>query len=135
MVRVRISLLADEWPHWLPLARRQQYCAVAFEPNPLLASKLHETAGQLQRSGLAPRIDVVNTTAVSTHDGTATFGLDLNFTTGSSLILNKRIWRNGVVGGVAVGKQQTVEVRTIDAVRYIRSLRAGHVALKLDLEG
>ena len=108
---------------------------MAFEPNPLLASKLHDTAGKLVRAGIAPRIDVMNTTAVSTRDGTATFGLDLNYTTGSSLVLDKRIWRNGVVGGPAVGEQQTVVVRTIDAVRYVRSLRAGHVALKLDLEG
>ena len=125
-----------EWPYWFPLGVRQQYCAEAFEPNHLLARKLRQQAHMLERNGKAPYIRVHNGTALAMADGTATFGLDLNHTTGSSLVLDKKtMGAGGKVGaGVAVG-ENTVTVQTWDAVRYLRALSAPHVSLKLDVEG
>ena len=125
-----------EWPWWLPVGTRQKYCAEAFEPNPLLQKKLSHAAHTLTNHGRAPSIKIHNGTALSLTDGYASFGLDLNFTYGSSLILDKKTMDiHGKAGrGGAVGENK-VTVRTLDAVRYIRSLPNKHIALKLDVEG
>ena len=125
-----------EWPFWFPLGERQKYCAEAFEPNPLLAQQLVRTAARLQARGFSKHIKVHNGTALAMRDGEASFGLDLKTTTGSSLVLDKKtLGENGKVGqGVAVGAN-TVTVRTLDAVAYVRSLNAKHISLKLDVEG
>jgi FkbM family methyltransferase len=125
-----------EWPFWLPLRVRQGYCAVAFEPNPHLALKLRRQATWLERKGFAPFIQVRNGTALSSVDGTAQFGLDINFTLGSSLVLHKRtMGADGKVNkGPEVGTNQ-VTVRTVDAVSYLRALPMSEIALKIDIEG
>lgn len=125
-----------EWPYWMTLGVRQQYCAEAFEPNPALASQLKRTAHQLVSRGLSPHVVVRNGTALSTRDGVAPFGIDVNFTTGSSLVLDKKTMdsRGRAGRGGAVGENQ-VMVRTLDAVRYLRALRAPRISIKLDVEG
>ena len=126
-----------EFPTWMALSHRRTYCAEAFEPNPSLSRQLHRSARSLVTRGLAPHIFVHNASAFASRDGEAQFGLDTNFTTGSSLILDKRVMgADGRPGrGKAVGSHQ-IKVRTIDAVRYLRSLpRHLHVALKIDVEG
>ena len=136
-----------EWPYWLPLGRRRTFCADAFEPNPQLAPKLRAVGKWLTSSGLAPHVRIHNGTALSTRDGVAPFALDTTSkatnlggpAVGSSLVLDKRaLGADGKPGrGAALGNR--VLVRTLDAVRYVRSLptwtRGQHVAFKLDVEG
>jgi len=123
-----------EWPWWFPLGVRRRYCAEAFEPNPLLQNKLRHTANQLVSRGA--HIKIHNGTALAGSDGFASFGLDLSHTFGSSLVLDKKtMGANRKPGrGVAVGENK-VTVRTLDAVRYLRSLPHKHISLKLDVEG
>ena len=125
-----------EWPYWMPLGVRQTYCAEAFEPNPTLTHQLHRAAHQLIHRGSAPHIRVRNGTAWSAYDGWSSFGLDLNHTVGSSLILDKRtLDEHGRVNrGGAVGEHQ-VRVRTVDAIAHLKSLKAEHISLKVDVEG
>ena len=125
-----------EWPFWFPLAVRRKYCAIAFEPNPLLAERLHAKAKELKKSGAAPHIKVLNGTALSINDGVARFGVDTKWTTGSSLVLDKR--KMSDAGKPARGgfvNETTVTVRTLDAVKFIMGLRAPHISLKVDVEG
>ena len=121
-----------EWPYWLPLGERRKYCAEAFEPNPLLAAQLHRTAHRLVNNGASPHIRVRNGTAWSTKDGVADFGIDTNFTLGSSLVLDKRTMdRFGRPGrGAPVGDNR-VKVRTVDAVNYLRTRAAQRIVLKV----
>jgi len=125
-----------EWPYWMPLAVRQEYCAEAFEPNPALAHELHRQAHRLVARGAAPHIRVRNGTAWSMRDGFQPFGIDTNFSVGSSLILDKRTMddHGRVNRGGAVGEHQIV-ARTVDAVAHLRSRRARRISLKLDVEG
>lgn len=125
-----------EWPWWMTLGARQRYCAEAFEPNPKLARGLQQQAHQLVRRGYAPHIRVRNGTAWSLRDGVADFGIDVNFTTGSSLVLDKRtMGAGGRVGRGPMTGENRVMVRTLDAVAYLRSLTAKHISIKLDVEG
>ena len=135
-MQAKYKQCAWEFPWWLASSHRRTFCAQAFEPNPLLSRKLHHQATALRRQGVAPHISVHNGTAMSVTDGTATFGIDSEFTTGSSLILDKKVMgSDGRPGrGAAVGRQRAT-VRTIDAVRYLRSLKAKTIALKIDVEG
>lgn len=125
-----------EWPYWMSLGVRQQFCAEAFEPNPTLAKSLQQQAHHLVRRGFAPHIRVRNGTAWATRDGVQPFGIDVNFTTGSSLVLDKRTMGAGgrVARGVAVGENQVL-VHTLDAVAYLRSQTARRISIKLDVEG
>lgn len=118
------------------LAERRRFCGEAFEPNNALTRKLRHAANHLQTRGHAPYIRVHNGTALSLQNGTADFGLDLQHTTGSSLILHKKTMdERGRVGrGVSVG-MNTVKVQTVNVVEYLRSLPARHIALKIDVEG
>ena len=116
-----------EWPYWLPVRQRSEYCAEAFEANPALMDALHATAHVLVRSGRARRIRIHNTTAFASRDGHSSFGIDATDSTGSSLVLSKRSAR----GGGSVGLHSRVDTTTLDAVRYLRSFRATRVALKL----
>jgi len=83
------------------------------------------------KRGVARHIRIHNDTAFSLQDGTAPFGIDVSHSTGSSLVIGKR----SRDGGSKVGNDRQVTVRTVDAVSYLRSLTADHVALKLDVEG
>ena len=125
-----------EWPWWMPLAHRTEYCAEAFEPNHLIAVKLQKNAYSLMSQGHARSIRVHNGTAVSLAEGYAQFGLDLTTTTGSSLVLHKKtLGANGRPGaGPPVSDHQT-RVRTVDAVSYLRQTRARNISLKIDIEG
>ena len=124
-----------EWPYWMPLAARRQYCAVAFEPNPSLVGPLQSRANDLVRAGAAPHIRVRGGIAWSTRDGVATFGID-NSTFGSSLVLDKKSMDKfgKVARGAPVG-EHPIQVRTLDAVTYLRSLTAPRISVKLDVEG
>ena len=124
-----------EWPYWMPLAARRQYCAVAFEPNPSLVGPLQSRANDLVRTGAAPHIRVRGGIAWSTRDGVATFGID-NSTFGSSLVLDKKSMDKlgKVARGAPVG-EHPIQVRTLDAVTYLRSLTAPRISVKLDVEG
>ena len=127
---------AWQMPWWLPLSARRTYCAIAFEPNPHLAAKLEHAAAHLRRH-LGVRIDVYNDTALAEADGTASFGLDLqgHNNEGSSLMLNKRTKVGGRVGsGLRVG-ENTVVVRTVNALELLRAVDPGPIALKIDVKG
>ena len=100
------------WPWWLQLDTRRQYCAIAYEANPMRNRSLQRTAhrmradasaayaakhadvtysGGIRRHSPHARIAIENK-AFSTKDGESTFGLDLTSTdgVGSSLQLNRR---------------------------------------------
>ena len=125
-----------EWPYWFPRAVRRSYCGIAFEPNPALSDKLHHRARELKRSGAAPKIKVFNGTALSVRDGYAQFGVDVKWTTGSSLVLDKRkMDDHGKAGRGGFVNETQVSVRTLDAVSFVRSLKAKRISIKLDVEG
>ena len=125
------------WPWWLPLHVRRQWCAEAFEANPRFTNRLLRTKERLQtRHGI--RINVHARTALSTRNGSATFGIDTLFGTGSSLQLHRHALdaklRKGA--GARVG-DHTTTVRTVDATPFLDSVgrRGVPIALKLDVEG
>ena len=134
--KARRSECGWEWPFWLTLSTRRTYCAEAFEANPLLTHELKKQAHRLVSRGFSPHIRVYNGTAWSRNEGFAQFGIDVNHTIGSSLILSKRtLGPNGKVnGGPPVGDNQ-VTVRTVNAVSWLRSRTAKTIALKIDVEG
>jgi len=96
-----------EWPFWLPLGVRQRYCAEAFEPNPALSHELQRQASQLVRRGAAPQIRVRNGTAWALSDGLMPFGIDMNFSLGSSLVSTRRRWTSAATLIVARGSAST----------------------------
>ena len=125
------------WPWWLPLRVRRRWCAEAFEANPQFTSRLLRTREHLEeRHGI--RINVHAQTAFSTRNGSAAFGIDMLFGTGSSLQLHRHALdaqlRKGA--GARVG-DHTTTVRTVDATPFLDAVgrRGGPIALKLDVEG
>ena len=126
---------SGQWPWWLPLHVRQQWCAEVFEANPLHTRRLLHARERLEkRHGIIIGVHVQ--TALSTRNGNATFGLDTLHGTGSSLQLHRRAldakYRKGA--GARVGSNTTT-VRTVDATPFLNAVRGGPIALKLDVEG
>lgn len=124
-----------QWPWWLPLHVRRQWCSEVFEANPLHTSRLLHTSERLEkRHGI--RIRVHAQTALSTKNGNATFGLDTLHGTGSSLQLHRRALdaKNLKGEGARVGSNTTT-VRTVDATPFLDAVRGGPIAFKLDVEG
>lgn len=129
---------AWQWPWWLPLDARKQWCAEAFEPNPQHTHHLLHTKDLLEKR-VGPRINVHVKTALSTKTTkNATFGLDLLHGTGSSLQLHRHALdaKNKKGAGARVG-DKTTRVRTVDTTSFLRVLgaRGKPIAMKLDVEG
>ena len=132
---IRRSGCRWEFPPWLPLSRRQTYCAHAFESNPSHSAALARTARQIMLAHPGVRIHVWNGTVLSTHDGDAPFRVDNSMagSVGSSLLLSK--------GASNARASSITRVRTVDAVRFLRELHRGHseplkpVEMKVDVEG
>ena len=131
------------WTGWLPRDVRQNYCAIAFEPNPHVSARLHARVEELRAAVPGISVRVVNDTAVSVRDGEAMFGLDTGAYEGrsSSLALSRtsplKVANSSTSKGasVEVGQQQQMKVRTIDFVHYLRALKVPTVGLWLDAEG
>ena len=127
---IRASGCRWEFPQWLPLSKRQTYCAQVFEPNPRLAAALMRTARSIERR-FGVRVEVFNGTAFSTTAGMAPFRLDSAAgAVGSSLLLSKSSHK----GDGSTHADMTM-VRTIDGLAHLRAVRPGPVALKVDVEG
>ena len=128
---------AWQWPWWLPLHVRRQWCSEAFEANPQHTRRLRHAKERLE-TRVGPRIRVHVQTALSTKTDNVTFGLDLLHGTGSSLQLHRRaLDAQGRKGsGARIGTNTTI-VQSIDATRFLETLgaRDGPIALKLDVEG
>ena len=128
---------AWQWPWWLPLRYRRQWCADVFEANPEFSSRLVHLGERLQ-DRFRRKIYIHARTAFSTNNGSAIFGIDTGRGTGSSLVLERRALdlegRKGL--GPRVG-DNAVLVSTVDATAYLGFLgkRGVPIALKLDVEG
>jgi FkbM family methyltransferase len=148
------------WPWWLQLDTRRQYCAIAYEANPMRNRSLQRTAhrmradasaayaakhadvtysGGIRRHSPHARIAIENK-AFSTKDGESTFGLDLTSTdgVGSSLQLNRRtVNGHGKKGAGDLLSRNVTLVPTVDAVRVVSEAGATGlpVVLKIDIEG
>lgn len=133
------------WPWWLPRDIRRGYCAIAFEPNSAVSSKLHSRMAGLRHALPGVSVRVVNDTAISVRDGEASFGIDTGVYAGrsSSLALSRtsplksaNVSEAPVGASVEVGSQRQTRVRTLDFVHYLRALHSvTSIALWLDVEG
>ena len=126
---------AWQWPWWLPLHVRRQWCSEAFEANPQHTRRLRHAKERLE-TRVGPRIHVHAQTAFSTRNGNATFGIDTLHGTGSSLQLHRRALdaKNRKHAGARVGSNTTT-VHAVDATPFLDAVRDGPIALKLDVEG
>jgi len=130
-------------PWWLPRDIRRTYCAVAFEPSPVVADRLRTRVDDLRRQLPGVSVRVLNDTAVSVREGMASFGVDSGAYEGraSSLALSRKAplkdpnasRHEGAI--VEVGSQQQVRVRTLDIVHYLRALKVPSIAMWLSVEG
>ena len=124
------------WPWWLQLDARRQYCAIAYEANPMRNRSLQRTAHRMR-----PHASIaIENTAFSTKDGVSTFGLDLMSAdgVGSSLQLNRRtVNGQGKKGAGNLLSRNVTRVTTVDAVRVVSEAGATGlpVVLKIDIEG
>lgn len=132
---VKKSGCAWEWPVWLPLRTRRQYCAKAFEPNPQLAAALIKTAHNLSlKHGVA--IEVFEKTALSnTDDSAVPFFMSQSHSRQSSV--SSSLLESKVAAMHMQGRPvKQIMVKALNAVDYLNSLAgSGPVAVKLDVEG